>query len=566
MFKIEHVQLDSSFTVVDTHTTIESIKDKLLQYSYIVVTGTMSYTIAKHESPLLALEEDVLPISSWFNKVKWLPSTVSTILSLSAQEVDWRRPVLLQNKETENIIGILTENQWIRMLAMENQRTTAYFYTLADTINDAVTAVDQEGNVICWNTAAEATYNIRREEILGRKIGEHFRADSIFLHQILNEGRPVRGAYHRPTNDTHVLINASPITANNQIIGGVATEHDITRIVRLNEELDSSVPLLIEPNHPFLSVIGISPEIERALQVAQKVAYADIPVLITGESGTGKEMLAQAIHYGGSKRTGSFEVINCSAFPSSLLEMELFGYQEGAFTDEKKIGQAGKLEQACDGTLFIEEIDKMPLNIQEKVLHYLEKQSFCRVGGTEWITTHSRIIASTSQSLEKMTQRGEFNEKLYYRIAVISIELPALRRRTGDIMKLAGQFVKEFSSKYKKEIPEFSPEVITIFINYDWPGNVRELRNVIERCILLNESNVITSTLLPTTIRTIPLNENLLNQTDMPVKSDAPQKNQATIIEEALQKTYGNKSAAAQLLGISRGTLYNKIREYGLNY
>ncbi|MDC0705820.1 MULTISPECIES: sigma-54 interaction domain-containing protein [Priestia] len=565
MFKLGPIDLDNSFIVVNPYTPLIDIKQSFVDYKFVVVSGRTHHIIANNECNLIPIDNDSMPVGKWIEKVKWIPSPIHTITELYASQLDWSRPILVKDYEKEDVMGILTANQWIQQLVLKNKEAWASFSTLAETINDAVTAVDQEGNVICWNTAAEGTYKIKRENILGQKIGEHFQSDSIILHRILNEGRPVRGAYHRPNNDNHVLINASPIIKDNKIIGGIATEHDITQIVRLNEELDSSSSLLIHQQKPFSSIIGVNAEIQQALKVAQKVAYADIPVLVTGESGSGKEMLAQAIHYEGSKRNGPFVSINCSVIPPTLLEIELFGYQEGAFTADNKIKQVGKVEQACNGTLFIEEIDKMPLDIQEKFLKYLEDHSFYRVGEAELVTlpTNTRVIASTSQALETMASKGEFNENLYYHLTVITIDIPPLRKRTEDIVKLVQQFVQEFSSKYKKKNPEISSEVMNILVNYNWPGNVQELRNVVERFILLNDGNIIKSNHLPNNIT----NHYFFSNNDLRKQNETSlqEKEELLMIKDALHETYGNKSAAANLLGISRGTLYNKIKEYGLN-
>ena len=565
MFKLDPIDLDNSFIVVNPYTPLIDIKHSFVDYKFVVVLGETHHIIANNEWNLMPVDNDSMPVGKWLEKVKWIPSPIHTITELYALQLDWSRPILVKDHEKEDVMGILTANQWIQQLVLKNKEAWASFSTLAETINDAVTAVDQEGNVICWNTAAEGTYKIKRENILGQKIGEHFQSDSIILHRILNEGRPVRGTYHRPNNDNHVLINASPIIKDNKIIGGIATEHDITQIVRLNEELDSSSSLLIHQQKPFSSIIGVNAEIQQALKVAQKVAYADIPVLVTGESGSGKEMLAQAIHYEGSKRNGPFVSINCSVIPPTLLEIELFGYQEGAFTADNKIKQVGKVEQACNGTLFIEEIDKMPLDIQEKFLKYLEDHSFYRIGKAELVTlpTNTRVIASTSQALETMASKGEFNENLYYHLTVITIDIPPLRKRTEDIVKLVQQFVQEFSSKYKKKNPEISSEVMNILVSYNWPGNVQELRNVVERFILLNDENIIKSNHLPNNIT----NHYFFSNNDIRKQNEISlqEKEELLMIKDALHETYGNKSAAANLLGISRGTLYNKLKEYGLN-
>lgn len=564
MFKSGQCDLDDSFTIVHDHLPLAEIKKKLDKYKFVVVAGGAYFIIQNDEYRLIELGNESTKIIDWLESLNWLPSTVVSADMGYHSDVDWRRPVLLKNER--EFIGVLTSKQRIEKLEEQNRQLLAYFKTLAETINDSVTAVDEAGEVLYWNLTAEETYKIKKEQIIGKKIGEHFSDESIVLHRILNEGLPVRGQYHRPNKDTHVLINASPIMVDNKIIGGVATEHNITNIIRLNEELDSNSALLVPKSNPFGKMVSGSPKFQEALKIAQKVAHADIPVHLTGEPGSGKEMLAQAIHYGGTKADGPFITLNCSVIPPGLLEIELFGFQKDIYSSDQQTLQIGRIEQALNGTLFIEDIDKMPLSIQGKLLDYLIDYRFYRVGGVEEIISPTRIITSTSQSIDVLLREGNFNEKLYYHLSVISIDIPPLRLRKEDIVSLVQNYIQEFSSNYKKPAPDIDSEVLTQLVNYDWPGNVRELRNTIERMILLNDKRSIRSEHLPENIKSqIIANQTSLKKGEINRHEQGLKNSEVLEIEEALRKTYGNKSAAASLLGISRGTLYNKIKEYGLS-
>ena len=564
MFRSGQFQLDDSFTIVNDHIPLEEIKKKLDEYNFVVVAGVAYFIIHNYEYRLIELGNDSTKILEWLEQLNWLPSTVISAETGIYSEVDWRRPILVKNGR--EFIGVLTAEKRIGKLEEENRQISSYFHTLAETINDSVTAVDETGKVVYWNVTAEETYKIKKEYIIGKKLGEHFSDESIVLHRILNEGLPVRGQYHRPNKDTHVLINASPIMIDNKIIGGVAAEHNITNIIRLNEELDSNSAILVPKSNPFAKMVSGSPKFQEALKIAQKVAHADIPVHLTGEPGSGKEMLAQAIHYGGTKADGPFITLNCSVIPPGLLEIELFGFQKDVYSTEQQTLQIGRIEQALNGTLFIEDIDKMPLSIQGKLLNYLIDYRFYRVGGVDEITSPTRIITSTSKSIDVLLREGNFNEQLYYHISVISIDIPPLRLRKEDIVSLVNNYIQEFSSKYKKPAPDMDPEVITQLVNYDWPGNVRELRNTIERIILLIDKPFFMSEHLPENIRSkITGNQTTLKKGEIDRQEQGLKTSEALEIEEALKKTYGNKSAAASLLGISRGTLYNKIKEYGLS-
>ncbi|WP_445488891.1 sigma-54 interaction domain-containing protein [Niallia sp. 03133] len=554
MFIHSHFELEKSFLEIAINEDKQSLPDLFAQYDYIVIKADREwYCMEKEEAILLEIGKEQHTIEEWLNTLRIPSSSIATFETIH-RCIKWERPVLIMDEAKQKVMCVLSASERVHYLQQANNQLSAFFKTLAETINDAVTAVDKEGNVVYWNGVAETTYNIRKEAIIGKKIGEHFDADSIFLHHILKEGNPVRGIYHRPNENTHVLMNASPIIDNNRIIGGVATEHDITKMVYLNKELDSNLPLRVQKDAPFSSIVTENEEVNKAVEIAQKMTHADIPVLITGERGTGKELLAQAIHYGGSKNNQPFISLNCSVIPTDVLEMELFGYQKVSFQSGKEEEMAGKLEQAKNGSLFIEDIEKMSLAVQQKLMDYMAKGRFTRVGGKREITSKTRVITSSSQSLMKLAKKEKFNEKLYFQLSVIQIEIPPLRNRKEDIPHLIHQFIKEYGEKHQKKKVEIGEMALNKLMKYDWPGNVKELRNVVERCILLTEDNKeVSIENLPAEIIEIAS-----------YFSDNNKKEEIERIEEALHKTYGNKSAAANLLGISRGTLYNKIKEYGL--
>ena len=295
-----------------------------------------------------------------------------------------------------------------------------------------------------------------------------------------------------------------------------------------------------------------------------KVADTDFTVLILGESGTGKELVAGAIHRNSRRREGPFIRINCAAIPENLLESELFGYERGAFTgaSNKKLG---KFELAHGGTLFLDEISEMPLGMQVKLLRVLQEKEFERVGGTRTIKVDTRIIAATNRNLAQMVDEGLFREDLYYRLNVVTIQVPPLRERKEDIRLLAAHFTKEAAAKLNKPVRGVSDEVIELFEAYDWPGNVRELKNVCDRAVVLARGLLITRDELPATLQP-GFQESIgvklgAGQTLQEILGDV----ERNIVLQALKEHNYNRTKTAQALGISRRTLYGKIKEYGLD-
>lgn len=312
----------------------------------------------------------------------------------------------------------------------------------------------------------------------------------------------------------------------------------------------------------FDSIIGKSTVITTVVDSARKVANTDATVLLTGETGTGKEVFAQAIHHASNRNKNNFIAINCSAFGKDLLENELFGHKAGAFTGAMKDSK-GIFEEANQGTVFLDEIGEMPLDLQAKLLRVLESGEFLKVGDSKPIKTDVRIIAATNRDLETEIEKGNFREDLYYRINIFQIKLPSLRERVADIELLVNFFLKSFSLKTGKNIISMSPDYLTALKNHPWKGNIRELRNVIERSVILTDSSELGIESLPLDISVFNNEKDSAQKKIMSAFSMASAEKMQ--IQKVLNHTKGNKAEAARLLEIGIATLYRKVEEYKIS-
>lgn len=330
--------------------------------------------------------------------------------------------------------------------------------------------------------------------------------------------------------------------------------HRAMEKVQLQRKLEQ-LQQRVAKQYSFDSIIGESPSIQEAIALARKVAATDATVLLLGETGTGKEVFAQAIHHNSDRRNKTFVAVNCSAFSKELLESELFGHKAGAFTGAVK-DKKGLFEEANGGTLFLDEIGEMPAELQAKLLRVLEAGEFIKVGDTKTIKVNVRIIAATNRNLAAEIEAGHFRSDLFYRLAAFQVTLPALRERIKDIPSLALHFAIIFAGKTNKAIPVLQKEYITALQQYGWPGNIRELKNVIERSVILENSDELTTATLPFTMQ---------HPADHKTTSFELAEVEKQHIRKVLQHTAGNKTEAARLLGIGLTTLYRKIEEYGLH-
>jgi len=318
---------------------------------------------------------------------------------------------------------------------------------------------------------------------------------------------------------------------------------------QLHEQLDSKFGME--------NIIGNSPEMQQIFDTVRQVAASRATVLIQGESGTGKELIAKAIHRLSPRRNGAFVPVHCAALSSTLLESELFGHEKGSFTGAAE-RRKGRFELADGGSLFLDEIGEVDASVQVKILRALEERRFERVGGQESIDVDTRLIAATNRDLKKMVADGTFREDLYYRLYVVVIHLPALRERRSDIPLLLKHFLDTFNQENGRSIDGFSPDALDLLIAYSWPGNVRELRNVVEQMVVLSRSQRIGVRDLPAHIRDAGSSVGTFH-----VEGGSLEDLEKQAIRRALKESGGNRTHAAEKLGISRRTLHRKIAEYG---
>ncbi|ABO50252.1 sigma54 specific transcriptional regulator, Fis family [Desulforamulus reducens MI-1] len=468
-----------------------------------------------------------------------------------------------------DILGVLSYDQVFHDLALRVCETEARINAVVETVDEAVCIVDNNDMVTSWNSRAEELYGIKAQDIIGKPICSFFT--NLVVTRVNKEWQEIRSLHHQPVPGTHVLINATPVRLGPKVIGGVTAERDVTEIVQLNQKLNQAssqvqrlekeIDKFSTDRNPFAAVKGHHKRLTELINVARKAALTSAVVLLRGESGTGKELFAKAIHEASPRIDKKFCVINCAAIPPSLFESEMFGYESGAFTGADKKGKIGVFEMADGGTLFLDEISELPLDMQVKLLRVLQDGVFFRIGGSTPIKVDVRIIAATNRSLEDMMAHGTFREDLYYRLNVVSLEIPPLRERREDIPELVYLFLQEFSQLYNKQISKLEPGVMATFLAYSWPGNIRQLKNIIERMVILTEGDTVLESAIPESLK---LSSRQDQATATIGLASVTEQTERELIIRTLKQVNGNRSEAARMLGIPRSTLYYKMHQLGI--
>jgi transcriptional regulator with PAS, ATPase and Fis domain len=441
-----------------------------------------------------------------------------------------------------------------RMTVVSNQ-----LRTIIECVDNGILAIDHRGRVLHCNQIGANLIRRNKRDIVGRRISKIWTGSPIL--DVL-KGAPgydwSEESYLSANHTMHFMVAVKPVVSGENVIGAVASFRDMAE-VRKNAY---NMIVTVQPVGTD-DIWGESPQVVEIRETILQVAHSNATVLITGETGTGKGLVASAIHHSGPRLAGPFISVNCGAIPDNLIESELFGYSRGAFSGARKGGKPGKFELADNGSIFLDEIGDMPLRLQPKLLHVIQARHVERLGGVKPVPVNARVIACTNRNLERMIAESEFRKDLFYRLNVIPLHIPPLRARKGDILILLDRFLEKYCRNEGKPIKGVSNEVKDFFLSYSWPGNVRELENTVEYIAGMETGDTITMDRLPPRL-----------------KRKRPDKIHPEMSLDALLKSYekdllmqklaelgdfpGKKEKLADMLQVSRATLFRKLKNFGI--
>jgi len=460
------------------------------------------------------------------------------------------------------MMRIIERHEEMRDMERDVERLAA----IMDAAQEGIQMADKDGTIRYVNKAFSWITKVKKEDRIGRNVFEISPHGA--LAEVLRTKKPVFGKLNKVLNtNVEVVSNASPLIINGKMQGAVVLFRDVSDIRKLSKRLNESrevirnlqqeICQLAKADYSFADIVGKSKKMQKQIQIAQQAAKDATTILVTGETGTGKELFSHALHAAGPRANGPFIKVDCASIPSNLLESILFGHEKGVFTGAVN-SKMGKFELANGGTIFLDEIGELDIGLQAKLLRVLQEREVERIGGTYPIKVDVCVIAATNRNLLEAVKQGTFRQDLFYRLNVISIELPPLRERRDDIPLLARAILDRKNSQYQKDCV-LGTGVMELFMDYSWPGNVREMENVVERAVLLAEDDIIPVDLIQPFLEAGRTSSDRRFRTLKELEAEA--------IQDALNHWgWGleGKKKAADSLGISLATLYNKIEKYSL--
>jgi transcriptional regulator with PAS, ATPase and Fis domain len=481
------------------------------------------------------------------------------------------------NSGRDAIWWAIEEAKQIGTFARREKEKTKMRTTILDLAHEGIIAMDKEQNIIFSNSLAQSMLGVAAGEGAVGKSVEDYINEGRLLDIILSEKE-----YFDEIIDykgTLITINKVLITIRNEIVGKVLTFDNAIQIQKLEGKIRAKLHIKGHyAKHTFKDILGESEKMRETITIASSFAQTQSNIVLYGESGTGKELFAQSIHNASSRSRDAFVAINCAAIPEQLLESELFGYTEGAFTGAVKGGKIGLFEIAHNGTIFLDEISEFPIGLQGRLLRVIQEREIMRLGDNKITPINVRIIVATNKDLKGLIETGKFRLDLYYRLHVLKVTVPPLRERGDDVILIAQHYIQQFCKEASKEALTFSKEAVDFFISYRWEGNVRELRNICEALVVLCNSNTIKLEDIRRAIGEslfMKLDSNnanskggkevlrIIEKAAEPVKREIEEREYEVIVR-TLEKNNGNRERTADELGMSRVTLWRRLKKYNL--
>ena len=549
----------------------DSIYHLLGEMTHVTVVGIAD--INPHAPGYLIAQNDGLFVTQDFKELLTLPNIDVIIEATGILEV--QKTVRELKSETTAFMDAQAANLMMLILQdkeelLEIKQIKGELSAILNSVQEAIEVADNNGIIKYVNPAFSRVTGLSDIERIGKNI--FTVSPDGALADVLRTKKTILGHSARVGGtNVEVVSNASPIIVDGKMIGAVVVFQHLTDLMNLSEELKKTTSIIQNlydrlgqvtgGKYSFDTLIGNNESLRSVIHIAKKAAQSVSTVLILGESGTGKEIFAHAVHNASNRRDKPFIKVNCAAIPESLLESEFFGYEKGAFTGAVK-NKMGKFELSHGGTIFLDEIGDMNLYLQAKLLRVLQEMEFEKVGGNETIKVDVRVVAATNRDLKDLIRKGEFREDLYYRLNVVEIAIPPLRKRKEDIPLLVNNLIVKFNRQLGKKVKGISKSGEKVLFHYDWPGNIRELENVIERVMVTIDEEVITQKHLAQFVESD-------DQVFEPVPDIMPfNEMEQILLKQALAKfgdTVDGKKRAAKALNISLATLYNKLKRYQIS-
>ncbi|HYF95227.1 MAG TPA: sigma 54-interacting transcriptional regulator [Symbiobacteriaceae bacterium] len=475
---------------------------------------------------------------------------------LCAQEAGLTAELISSGRE--GIAQALFEAQHVLKVRREERERGQQIRTILDSVNDGILAVDSAEHVILFNPQAERIFGMEARRVLGRALSEVLPGAR--LDAVLREGRTEVGEIQQ-VGSTRLAVKRTPVRVDRQIVGAVLTFSEVTELQRHEQAVRQKLHRKgLVARSKLDQIAGSSAAIRSLVSAAKRYAKTNATVLILGESGTGKEMLAQGIHLESRRQQGPFVAVNCAALPETLLESELFGYEEGAFTGARKGGKQGLFELAHGGTIFLDEIGDMPLSVQSRLLRVLQEKEVMRIGSDGVIPVDVRIVAATNRDLESEVAVGRFRADLFYRLNLLRLEVPPLRRHAEDVPALVQAFSAKLELRHGRRLA-VAPDAMALLERHQWPGNVRELENLLERLWLLTDADAVTAEDVRSFVPVGPAPQPVPDPSAAWPDDLTLAELESRAIRRALAAEGGNILKAAQRLGLHRTTLHRKLQK-----